>query len=148
MDRITHQLPRQQGYGSASSLRNDSLKHTWKHETRKKESKQGTKLSASGGLSGQARRTLRKGRTDSPARCRGQSARDTRTVRPGATDRPLKKTEPPESTREKRGETHSNLRNLTKNKGTKKQARKRPRNSQRRIFYTNQERFTRSSMPP
>jgi hypothetical protein len=35
MDRSTHQPPRQQGYGSTSSLRNDSLKHTWKHERRK-----------------------------------------------------------------------------------------------------------------
>jgi hypothetical protein len=102
MDRITHQPPRQQGYGSTSSLRNDSLKHTRKHERRRKESNQRTKLSASGGLSGQAGRTVRKGRADSPTRCRGQSARDTRTVRPGATDRPLKTTEPPEPIREKR----------------------------------------------
>jgi hypothetical protein len=101
MDQITHQ-PSRQGYGSTSSLRNDSLKHTRKHERRREESNQGTKLSASGGLSGQAGRTVRKGRADSPARCRGQSARDTRTVQPGATDRPLKTTEPPEPTREKR----------------------------------------------
>jgi hypothetical protein len=73
-----------------------------KHEKRRKESKQGTKLSALGRLSGQAGRTVRKGRADSLARCRGQSARDTRTVRPGATDRLLKTTEPPEPTREKR----------------------------------------------
>jgi hypothetical protein len=32
MDRITHQSPKQQGYGSTSSLRNDSLNHTQKHE--------------------------------------------------------------------------------------------------------------------
>jgi hypothetical protein len=102
MDRITHQPPRQQGYGLTSSLRNNSLKHTRKHERRGKESNQRTTLSASGGLSGQAGRTVRKGHTDSPARCSGQSARDTRTVRPGATDRPLKTTEPPEPTREKR----------------------------------------------
>jgi hypothetical protein len=101
MDRITHQSSRQRGYGSTSSLRNNSLKHTRKHE-RRKESNQGTKLSASGGLSGQAGRTVRKGRADSPARCRGQSARDTLTIRPGATDRPLKTTEPPEPTQEKR----------------------------------------------
>jgi hypothetical protein len=67
-----------------------------------KESNQRTTLSASGGLSGQAGQTVRKGHADSPARCRGQSARDTQTVRPGATDRPLKTTEPPEPTREKR----------------------------------------------
>jgi hypothetical protein len=36
MDRITHQLPRQRGYGSTSSLRNDSLKHTRKHERRRR----------------------------------------------------------------------------------------------------------------
>jgi hypothetical protein len=35
MDRITHQSPRQRGYGSTSSLRNDSLKHTRMHERRK-----------------------------------------------------------------------------------------------------------------
>jgi hypothetical protein len=35
MDRITHQSPRQRGYESTSSIRNDSLKHTWKHERRK-----------------------------------------------------------------------------------------------------------------
>jgi hypothetical protein len=101
MDRITHQPPRQQGYGSTSSLRNDSFKHTRKHERRRKESNQGTKLSASGRLSVQAGRTVRKVRADSPTRCRGQFARDTQTVRPGATDRPLKTTEPPELTREK-----------------------------------------------
>jgi hypothetical protein len=56
MDRITHQSPRQQGYGSTSSLRNDSLKHTRKHERRGKESNQRTTLSASGGLSGQVPR--------------------------------------------------------------------------------------------
>jgi hypothetical protein len=102
MDRITRQPPRQQGYGSTSSVRNDSLTHTRKHERRRKESNQGTKLSASGGLSAQAGRIVRKGRADSPARCRGQSATDTRTVRQGATDRPLKTTEPPEPT-EKNG---------------------------------------------
>jgi hypothetical protein len=52
------------------------LKHTRKHERRRKESNQRTKLSASGGLSGQVGRTVRKGHADSPARCRGQSARD------------------------------------------------------------------------
>jgi hypothetical protein len=81
MDRITHQPPRQQGYGSTSSLRNDSLKHTRKHE-RRKESNQGTKLPASGGLSGQAGRTVRKGRADCPTGYRGLSAPLPRTVRP------------------------------------------------------------------
>jgi hypothetical protein len=102
MDRITHQSPRQRSYGSTSSLRNDSLKHMRKHERRREESNQGTKLPASGGLSGQVGRTVRKAHVDSPVRCRGQYARTTRTVRPEATDRPLKPTEPPEQTRENR----------------------------------------------
>jgi hypothetical protein len=50
------------------------LKHTRKHERRRKESNQGTKLLASGGLSGQAGRTVRKGRADSPAGYRRLSA--------------------------------------------------------------------------
>jgi hypothetical protein len=65
MDRITHQSPRQQGYRSTPSPRNDSLKHTRKHE-RRKESNQRTKLSASGGLSGQAGRTVRSSHADRP----------------------------------------------------------------------------------
>jgi hypothetical protein len=36
MDRVTHQSPRQQGYGSTSSLRNDSLKHMQKHERKER----------------------------------------------------------------------------------------------------------------
>jgi hypothetical protein len=82
MDRITHQPPRQQGYGSTSSLRNDSLKHTRKHGRRREESNQETKLPGSGGLSGQAGRTVRKGRADCPAGYRGLSAPLPRTVRP------------------------------------------------------------------
>jgi hypothetical protein len=84
MDRITHQSPRQRGYGSTSSLRNDSLKHTRKHERRREESNQETKLLGSGGLSGQAGRTVRKGRADCPAVYRGLSAPLPRTVRPEA----------------------------------------------------------------
>jgi hypothetical protein len=82
MDRITHQSPRQRGYGSTSSLRNDSLKHTRKHERRRKESNKGTKLPASSRLSGQAGRTVRKGRADCPAWYRGLSAPLPWTVRP------------------------------------------------------------------
>jgi hypothetical protein len=82
MDGITHQPPRQQGYGSTSSLRNDSLKHTRKHERRREESNQETKLPGSGGLSGQAGRTVHKGRADCPAGSRGLSAPLPRTVRP------------------------------------------------------------------
>jgi hypothetical protein len=82
MDRITHQSPRQRGYGSTSSLRNDSLKHTWKHERRREESNQETKQPGSGGLSGQAGRTVRKGRTDFPAGYRGLSAPLPQIIRP------------------------------------------------------------------
>jgi hypothetical protein len=74
MDRITDQSPRQRGYGSTSSLRNDSLKHTQKHERRTEEPNQETKQSRTGGLSGQAGRIVRKGRADCPAGYRGLSA--------------------------------------------------------------------------
>jgi hypothetical protein len=82
MDRITHQPPRQQGYGSISSLRNDSLKHTRKHDRSREESNQGTKLPGTGGLSGQVGRMVRKGRADCPAGYGGLSAPLPRTVRP------------------------------------------------------------------
>jgi hypothetical protein len=59
MDRVTHQSPRPRGYGSTSSLRNDSLKHTQKHERRR------------GGIEP-----------------RGKAHRLWRTVRPGGADRP------------------------------------------------------------
>jgi hypothetical protein len=100
MDRITHQSPRQRGYGSTSSLRNDYLKHTRKHEKRREESKQEAKLTGSGGPSGQEGRTVRTGLADCPACCRGPSAPTLRTVRPYAADRPLNHTEPTEATRE------------------------------------------------
>jgi hypothetical protein len=80
MDRITHQLPRQQGYGSTSSLRNDSLKHTRKHERRREESNQCTKQPGSGGpsgheggLSARAKRTVRLRTADCPHRYGGPS---------------------------------------------------------------------------
>jgi hypothetical protein len=69
MDRITHQSPRQRGSGSTSNLRNDSLKHTRKHEKGREESNQEAKHSG----------------WDRPARRGGPSARATRTVRPAAT---------------------------------------------------------------
>jgi hypothetical protein len=97
MDRITHQPPRQQGYGSTSSLRNNSLKHTRKHE-RREESNQETKHSGSGGPSGQEGRTVRTGHADRPACCCGLSAPTPRTIRPCAADRPKKQTEPLETT--------------------------------------------------
>jgi hypothetical protein len=102
MDRITYQSPRQRGYGSTSSLRNDSLKHTRKHEKEREESKQEAQLTASSGLSGQAVRTVRNGP-------RGPSGLLPRTVRANTTDRlaysadrPLNHTEPTEATHEPR----------------------------------------------
>jgi hypothetical protein len=100
MDRITHQSPRQRGYGSTPSLRNDSLKHTRKHEKGREESKQEAKLTGSGGPSGQEGRTVRTGLVDCPACYRGPSVPTLRTVRPYAADRPLNHTEPTEATRE------------------------------------------------
>jgi hypothetical protein len=104
MDRITHQSPRQRGYGSTSSLRNDSLKHTQKHEKGREESDQEAKLAASGGPSGQAgrtvqmaARTVRQDTADYPHPCHGLSVLAPRTVRkskqnlqrrPRITDRP------------------------------------------------------------
>jgi hypothetical protein len=110
MDRITRQSPRQRGYGSTSSLRNDSLKHTRKHEKGREESNQEAKLPASGGPSGQAGRTVRDGRADRPAGtadyphpCRGlsglscgPSVKANRTTRtdPRKTDRPRRPSGP------------------------------------------------------
>jgi hypothetical protein len=74
------------------------LKHTRKHERRRKESNQRTKHSSSGGPSGQEGRTVRTGHTDCPACCRELSAPTPRTVLPCAADRPKKQTEPPETT--------------------------------------------------
>jgi hypothetical protein len=102
MDRITHQPPRQQGYGSTSSPRNDSLKHTRKHKRRREESNQGTKLPGTRGLSGQVGRTVREVRADCPAGCRGLSTPVLWTVGPRAANRPLNPTEPPVANPEKR----------------------------------------------
>jgi hypothetical protein len=102
MDRITHQSPRQQGYGSTSSLRNDSLKHTRKHERKE------------GGIEPKSKaarfwRTVRPGGADCPHEPRGLSAKVPQTVRTGTADRPawaadcpLKPTEPPEANPKKR----------------------------------------------
>jgi hypothetical protein len=98
MDRITHQSPRQWGYGSTSSPSNDSLKHTRKHERRREESNQGTKQPGSGGPSGQEGRTVRTGHADCTACCRGLSAPAPRTVWLWAADCPKKQTEPPVAT--------------------------------------------------
>jgi hypothetical protein len=101
MEWITHQSPKQRGYGSTSSPRNDSLKHTRKHERRREESNQRAKQPGSGGpsagqggLSAMAARTVRQGTADCPHPCPDCPA--------WAADRPLKRTEPPEPTREKR----------------------------------------------
>jgi hypothetical protein len=97
MDRITHQSTRQRGYGSTSSPRNDSLKHTRKHKKGREESNQETKLTGSGGPSGQEGRTVRTGHADRPPMYRGLSAlgrglsvKTNRTTRsePRRTDRP------------------------------------------------------------
>jgi hypothetical protein len=96
MDRITHQSPRPRSYGSTSSLRNDSLKHTRKHEKGREETNQEAKLTGSGGrsdqegprgLSGLLPRTVRANPADRPAL---------------AADRPLNHTEPTEATHEPR----------------------------------------------
>jgi hypothetical protein len=91
MDRITHQSPRQRGYGSTSSLRSDSLKHERKHERNEEGIK--TKNKA-------ARHwwTVRPGGADCPHRPRGLSGRVLRTVRTRAADRPKKQTKPPVAT--------------------------------------------------
>jgi hypothetical protein len=105
MDRITHQLPRQRGYGSTSSLRNDSLKHTRKHERKERGIEPRSKAArhwrtvrpggADGphwprGQSGQVPQTVRLGAADRTARSRGQSIKANRTTRdePGKTDYP------------------------------------------------------------
>jgi hypothetical protein len=97
MDRITQQPPRKQGYGSTPSLRNDSLKHTRKHEKRREESIQGTKLPGT-----------RPGGADCPHVPHGPSDCLPRTVRTGTVDRPawvancpLNPTEPPVANPEK-----------------------------------------------
>jgi hypothetical protein len=66
--------PRQRGYGSTSSLRNDSLKHTRKNEKGREEPNQEASTQAL---------------ADRPARRGGPSALATRTVWPAATDCPL-----------------------------------------------------------
>jgi hypothetical protein len=102
MDRVTRQSPRQRGYGSTSSLRNDSLKHTRKHERRKEGIEPRSKAH-------RLWRTVRQGGADCPHGTRGPSANVLRTVRTGTADRPawavdcpLKPTEPPVANPEKR----------------------------------------------
>jgi hypothetical protein len=105
MDRITHQSPRQRGYGSTSSLRNDSLKHTRKHERRKGGIEPRSKAHSlwrtvrpdRAERPRWAARTVRQGTADYPHPCRGlsglsrgPSVKTNRTTRgtPRATNRP------------------------------------------------------------
>jgi hypothetical protein len=81
MDRITHQSPRQRCYGSTSSLRNDSLKHTLKHERR-----MGGNEPRSKAL--RLWRTVRQGGADRSHGPRGPSGLLPRTIRTHTTDRP------------------------------------------------------------
>jgi hypothetical protein len=81
MDRITHQSPRPRGYGSTSSLRNDSLKHKRKHERRR------------GGIEPRGKalrlwRTVRPGGADRPHWPRGPSGQKPRTVHANPADCP------------------------------------------------------------
>jgi hypothetical protein len=102
MDRITHQPPRQQGYGSTSSLRNDSLKHTGKHERKERGIEPRNKVA-------RLWRTVRPGGADCPHVPRGPSGCIPRTGRTSTADRPawaadcpLKPTEPPVANPQKR----------------------------------------------
>jgi hypothetical protein len=105
MDRITHQSPRPRGYGPTSSLRNDSLKHTRKHERRKRGIEPRSKALSlrrtvqpdSADRPRWAARTVRPGTADCPhpsrglsGQSRGPSVKANRTTRsdPRKTDRP------------------------------------------------------------
>jgi hypothetical protein len=105
MDRISHQSPRQQGYGLTSSLRNDSLKHTRKHERRKGGIEPRSKAHSlwrtvrpdRADRPRWAARTVRQGTADCPLPCRGLSglsrgpsvkANRTSSGTPRTTDRP------------------------------------------------------------
>jgi hypothetical protein len=105
MDRITHHSPRQRGYGSTSSLRNDSLKHTRKHERRKGGIEPRSKAHSlwrtvrpdRADRPRWAARTIRQGIADCPHPCRGLSglsrgpsvkANRTSSGTPRTTDRP------------------------------------------------------------
>jgi hypothetical protein len=74
MDRITHQSPRQQGYGTTSSFRNDSLNHTRKHGRRRRRIEPRSKARS-------LWRTVRLDRADHPRWAAW-------TVRPATADRP------------------------------------------------------------
>jgi hypothetical protein len=82
MDRITHQSPRQRGYGSTSSLRNDSLKHERKHERNEEGIEPKNKAA-------RLWQTVRPGGADCSHGPRGLSAEVPQTVRTGTADRPV-----------------------------------------------------------
>jgi hypothetical protein len=105
MDRITHQSSRPRGYGPTSSLRNNSLKHTRKHERRKRGIEPRSKALSlrrtvqpdSADRPRWAARTVRPGTADCPhpsrglsGQSRGPSVKANRTTRsdPRKTDRP------------------------------------------------------------
>jgi hypothetical protein len=98
MDQITHQSPRQRGYGSTSCLRNDSLNHTRKHERKEGGIKPRNKAARHW-------RTVRPGGANCPHGPRGLSGQIRRTVRTRTADCPAwvadcpkKPTEPPVAT--------------------------------------------------
>jgi hypothetical protein len=86
MDQITHQSPRQEGYGSTSSLRNDSLKHTRKHKRKEGGTEPRNKAAT-------LWRTVRPEGADCPYWPRGLSAKADCSA--WAADCPSKPTEPP-----------------------------------------------------
>jgi hypothetical protein len=105
MDRITHQSSRQRGYGSTSSPRNNSLKHTRKHERRKGGIEPRSKAHSlwrtvrpdRADRPRWAARIVRQGTADCPHPCRGMSglsrgpsvkANRTSSGTPRTTDRP------------------------------------------------------------
>jgi hypothetical protein len=81
MDPVTHQLPRKQGYGSTSSLRNNSLKDTWKHERKERGIEPKSKAA-------RLWRTVRPGGANCPHRPRGLSGLLPWTVHTHTADRP------------------------------------------------------------
>jgi hypothetical protein len=154
MDRITHQSPRQQGYGSTPSLRNDSLKHTRKHkrkeggiEPRNKAARCWRTVRLGGvdcpgrprGQSVQVPRTVRKGHADRPARSRGPSVKANRTTRndPRKTDRPRRpggsSARDPDRPLLKLGPSANQLEQKSKTKPDRKQRRARTRRTREEL---------------
>jgi hypothetical protein len=154
MDRITHQSPRQQGYGSTLSLRNDSLKHTRKHERKKegieprnKAARHWRTVRPGGadcpqspcGQSGQVPRTVRKGHADRLARCHRQSVKANITTRkdPRKTDHPRRpggpSTRVPDRSLLKLGPSTNRLQRKPKHKLDRKRRRARTRRTREEL---------------